>query len=78
MLKLSDGEIEGYARDISDVLEQVPLFYVYQVLELANEKRQREFEIDGIDTTSSDEESEEEEEEEEEEDEESDEEDEDE
>jgi hypothetical protein len=56
MLKLSQGEIESYSRDISEILESIPLFYVYEVLELANEKRQRENEIEGVDTTDSSEE----------------------
>lgn len=56
MLKLSDGEIETFAGDIYETLEKIPLHYVYEVLELANERRQREFEIDGVDITSSDEE----------------------
>ena len=60
MLKLSQGEIESYSRDISDILENIPLFYVYEVLELANEKRQKECEIEGIDTETSDEEEEQE------------------
>tara|TARA_E500000318_G_scaffold35819_1_gene34906 strand:+ start:142 stop:375 length:234 start_codon:yes stop_codon:yes gene_type:complete len=60
MKNLSNGEIESYARDISEILEQIPLFYVYEVLEMANEKRQKENEIEGVDTTDSDCDSEEE------------------
>lgn len=53
MLELSSGEIESYSRDISQILEEIPLYYVYEVLELANDYRQREREIEGVDITSS-------------------------
>jgi hypothetical protein len=56
MLRLSSGEIESYSANISEILEQIPLFYITEVLELANEKRKREGEIENIDTSESEEE----------------------
>ena len=32
-VKLSEGEIQGFIDDVAKVLNQVPLFYVYEVLE---------------------------------------------
>jgi len=55
-IKLSDSEIKSFAEDVYKVLEDVPLFYVYEVLELANEHRQKEGENPDLDTTSSEEE----------------------
>lgn len=52
---LSSGEIDNYANDIFCLLKEIPLFYVKEVLELANEEREKEGEIDDIDTSSSDE-----------------------
>jgi hypothetical protein len=56
MLKLSGGEIDDHARRISEYLEDVPIYYITEVLEIAREGREREGDIDGVDTTSSDEE----------------------
>ena len=73
MKNLSGGEIDDHGRKIAEYLEDVPIYYIIEVLEIAREGREREGEIDGVDTTSSDEEdnsSEDEDEEEEEEDEE--------
>lgn len=55
-VKLSESEINSFAYDISKVLMDIPLFYVYEVLELANETRQREGEIEELDISDSDEE----------------------
>ncbi len=55
-IKLSDSEIKSFAEDVYKVLEDVPLYYVYEVLELANEHRQKEGENPDLDTTSSEEE----------------------
>lgn len=68
-IKLSDSEIKSFAEDVYKVLEDVPLYYVYEVLELANEHRQKEGENPDLDTTSSEEENSSSEEEEEDEDE---------
>jgi len=57
-LKLTQGEINSYADDISKVLEDIPLFYVYEILELANEQRQKEGEIPELDVSSSEDEDE--------------------
>ena len=56
---LSSGEIDNYANDIFCLLKEIPLFYVKEVLELANEEREKEGEIYHIDTSSSEEEEEE-------------------
>ena len=53
---LSSGDINNYANDIFCLLKEIPLFYVKEVLELANEEREKEGEIDDIDTSSSEEE----------------------
>ena len=55
-VKLSESEINSFADDISKVLMDIPLFYIYEVLELANETRQREGEIEDLDISDSDEE----------------------
>ena len=53
---LSSGEIDNYANDIFCLLKEIPLFYVKEVLELANEEREKEGEIYHIDTSSDEEE----------------------
>mgnify|MGYP003137153472 CR=1 FL=1 len=55
-VKLSESEINSFADDISKVLMDIPLFYIYEVLELANEIRQREGELEDLDISDSDEE----------------------
>lgn len=55
-VKLSESEVNSFADDISKVLMDIPLFYVYEVLELANETRQREGEIEDLDISDSDDE----------------------
>ncbi len=55
-VKLSESEINSFADDISKVLMDIPLFYIYEVLELANETRQREGELEDLDISDSDEE----------------------
>ena len=57
-IQLSDSEIKSFAEDIYRVLEDVPLYYVYEILELANEHRQKEGENPDLDITSSEEENE--------------------
>ena len=64
MKNLSGHEIDEFANDIFKVLKEVPLFYLNEVLELAKEGREREGDIDKLDTESSEEESDGEEEEE--------------
>ena len=61
MKNLSGHEIDDFANDIFKVLKEVPLFYLNEVLELAKEGREREGDIDKLDTESSEEEEEEEE-----------------
>ena len=56
MKNLSGGEIDDHGRKIAEYLEDVPIYYIIEVLEIAREGREREGEIDGVDTTSSDEE----------------------
>ena len=53
MRKLSGGEIDSFADDIFEILKEVPLYYVREVLELGLEFREREGDIEDIDTTSS-------------------------
>jgi len=60
MKSLNGSEIDDYANDIYKILKEVPLFYLNEVLELAKEGREREGEIDKLDTESSEEEEEEE------------------
>ena len=60
MKNLSGHEIDDFANDIFKVLKEVPLFYLNEVLELAKEGREREGDIDKLDTESSEEEEEEE------------------
>lgn len=62
MKNLSGHEIDDFANDIFKVLKEVPLFYLNEVLELAKEGREREGDIDKLDTESSEEEEDEEEE----------------
>ena len=56
MLKLSGSEIDFFALKIGEYLEEVPLYYVEEILELAYEDRRKEGDIDGVDTSSSEEE----------------------
>lgn len=56
MLKLSGSEIDFFALKIGEYLEEIPLYYVEEILELAYEDRRKEGDIDGIDTSSSEEE----------------------
>ena len=53
MLKLSGSEIDFFALKIGEYLEEVPLYYVEEILELAYEDRRKEGDIDGVDTSSS-------------------------
>ena len=56
MLKLTGSEIDFYASKIGEYLGDIPLFYVEEIMELAFEERKREGDIDGVDTSSSEEE----------------------
>ena len=56
MLKLTGSEIDFYASQIAETLEEIPLFYLEEVMELAFEGRKREGDIEGIDLSSSEEE----------------------
>ncbi len=60
MKSLNGYEIEEFADDVFKILKEVPLFYVREVLELSLEQREREGEIDDLDTSSCSEEEEEE------------------
>tara|TARA_Y100000592_G_scaffold92092_1_gene153291 strand:- start:4880 stop:5113 length:234 start_codon:yes stop_codon:yes gene_type:complete len=55
-VKLSEGEIQGFIDDVAKVLNSVPLFYVYEVLERANEDRQRDGELSDLDISDSEDE----------------------
>jgi len=56
MKNLTGNEIDDYANDIFKILKEVPLYYLNEVLELAKEGREREGDIDKLDTDSSSEE----------------------
>ena len=56
---LSNGEIENYAKDIYKILQDIPVFYINEIVENAVCERKREGEIENIDYTSSSEEEEE-------------------
>ena len=58
---LNNSEIEGYAESICNILEDVPLYYIIEVLELAKSHRDSIGDIHDLDV-SDEEESEEEEE----------------
>ena len=58
MKSLNGYEIEEFADDVFKILKEVPLFYVREVLELSLEQREREGEIDDLDTSSCSEEEE--------------------
>ena len=50
--KLSEREIDNFAEEISDILNHVPLFYINEVLELANDIRQKQGALSFLDVTS--------------------------
>jgi hypothetical protein len=56
MLKLTGSEIDFFASKIAETLEEIPLYYIEEVLELAFEGRKREGDISGLDISSSEEE----------------------
>ena len=62
-IKLSGGEIDSYADAISRILEDVPLFFVSEVMEIAHENRIRYGEDPDLDVSSEEESSDEDEEE---------------
>ena len=53
MLKLSGSEIDFYASKIYETLEEIPLYYIEEIMELAFEGRKKEGDIEGLDTSSS-------------------------
>jgi hypothetical protein len=55
-IKLSNGEINEFSDDIAKILNKIPLFYVYEVLEKANEDRQRDGELSDLDISDEEEE----------------------
>jgi len=55
-VKLTEGEIQGFVDDMSRLLNRVPLYYVYEVLERANEDRQRDGELSDLDISDSEDE----------------------
>ena len=56
MLKLTGSEIDFFASKIAETLEEIPLFYLEEIMELAFEGRKREGDLEGIDLSSSEEE----------------------
>tara|TARA_R110000824_G_scaffold185329_2_gene366294 strand:+ start:45 stop:296 length:252 start_codon:yes stop_codon:yes gene_type:complete len=60
-IKLSGGEIDSFADAISRILEDVPLFFLSEVMEIAHENRIRYGEDPDLDVSSEEESSDEEE-----------------
>ena len=54
-INLTSGEINSFADDIYEVLEDIPLFYLIEILELAHEKRMRDADNPNLDITSDEE-----------------------
>ena len=54
-INLTSGEINSFADDIYEVLEDIPLFYLIEILELAHEKRMRDGDNPNLDITSDEE-----------------------
>lgn len=54
-IKLSQSEIHSFAEDIYKILCDVPLFYLYEVLELSQEQREKDGEDPDLDVSDSDE-----------------------
>ena len=61
-IKLSGGEIDSFADAISRILEDVPLFFLSEVMEIAHENRIRYGEDPDLDVSSEEESSDDEEE----------------
>lgn len=55
-VKLNSADINFFSEKVSKVLRDVPLFYINEILELANEDRVKEGADPDLDTTSSEEE----------------------
>ena len=51
-LILSQSEVNGYGKEIAKVLNDIPLFYIVEVLELGLEERKREGDLEGLDNIS--------------------------
>jgi hypothetical protein len=58
---LNNSEIEGYAESICNILEDVPLYYIIEVLELAKSHRDSIGDIHDLDVSDEEEVAEEEE-----------------
>jgi len=58
-IKLSQKEVNNYSEDIYKILQDIPVFYINEIVENAVCERKREGEIQNIDYTSSSEEEEE-------------------
>ena len=54
-IKLSQSDINSFATDIYKILCDVPLFYLYEVLELSQEQREKDGEDPDLDVSDSDE-----------------------
>jgi len=54
-VKLTSSEITSFASDIYKVLIDVPLYYLHEVLEMAEEQRQKDGEDPDLDLSDSDE-----------------------
>ena len=54
-INLTSGEINSFADDIYEVLEDIPLFYLIEILELSHEKRMRDGDNPNLDITSDEE-----------------------
>jgi len=50
--KLSEREINDFAQEIYEILRDIPLFYLHEILELADDVRQRDGELQDLDITS--------------------------
>jgi len=55
-VKLTEGEIQGFVDDMGRLLGRVPLYYIYEILERANEDRQRDGELSDLDISDSEDE----------------------
>ena len=57
-IKLSQKEVNNYSEDIYKILQDIPVFYINEIVENAVCERKREGELENIDYTSSSEEEE--------------------
>ena len=54
-INLTQGEINSFAEDIYKILTNIPLYYLHEILELAEEQRQKDGEDPDLDLSDSDE-----------------------